>query len=881
MTRRSFAVGLVLIFLLSSTSPVVFANSTGKTGQSTAGCTCHSNSSPISPSLSGLPWGAGGYTPGSTYSLVWDGGPHISGDGGFNLVASAGSWSSLGTDVQLASGELTHSSDASRSWSADWTAPTSGTGDVDFDLAVLYANGNSQNSGDSWGTGTWTLSEAGPTNNPPTASNVYYIPSDPTKATGLGVSYTYDDADGDSEQGTTIRWYRDGLRVSQIDDQTDVPNSWIARGQSWRVEVTPSDGDDQGDTVSLNPVTIGNTIPIARNLAVSPNAPLDTDDLTLDWEYYDLDGNPQDSQQTTIHWFLDGSRVTELDGEQSVSSIMIRSDDEWEVAITPHDGTDFGDTITSGKIIIGSSNNQPTVNGYVNPPGNAVTSDALQLSYSSFDSDGDIIQDVEIRWYRDGARVSAFNDEQTVDPSFTSKGETWYSKVRVFDGLVWSEWFETGSVLIGNTPPVVTSITMLPEGPLTTSTELSVVWEQTDIDGDQESGSQIRWWVDGEWVRDYDDMATIPASLTIRDQHWSVQVLPGDGESLGSSMKTTSRSIDNAAPSSPEVSLENVPIGALSAQPDSLSDMIAVAISYDPDGEPVSYTYTWFRNGFHVPELDGQSVVDQSRLEPGATWGVEVTASDPWGMESTSFTETVLANVPPIASWESETSPPTPGAMATFDASASSDPDGTISSYIWLINGVGLTGKSVDVLLPSGTHSVSLTVIDDMGMSNTISNQIMYGDVITVDSLEATISGSTVTLSWSSDSSEEFRVYRSTSPISTVVGLTSMDETPGWGELAPIQMSPEGTTSLTTWSEEAPVSTTLYYVVTTVVDDDEVVWVMDGLNHVSVDASMAGESESESQDSTPVASIAISAILFVLGAAAIGISMVERKRRGF
>ena len=92
-----------------------------------------------------------------------------------------------------------------------------------------------------------------------------------------------------------------------------------------------------------------------------------------------------------------------MDGETSVSSIMIRSDDQWEVAITPHDGTDFGDTVASGKIIIGSSNNQPTVNGYVNPPGNAVTSDALQLSYSSFDSDGDIIQDVEIRWYRDGA----------------------------------------------------------------------------------------------------------------------------------------------------------------------------------------------------------------------------------------------------------------------------------------------------------------------------------------------------------------------------------------------------------------------------------------------------------------------------------------------
>jgi len=57
--------------------------------------------------------------------------------------------------------------------------------------------------------------------------------------------------------------------------------------------------------------------------------------------------------------------------------------------------------------------------------------------------------------------------------------------------------------------------------------------------------------------------------------------------------------------------------------------------------------------------------------------------------------------------------------------------------------------------------------------------------------------------------------------------------------------------------------------------------VIDGLNHVSVDASMAGDSESESQDSIPVSSIAISAILFLLGAVAIGISMAERKRRGF
>ena len=166
-------------------------------------------------------------------------------------------------------------------------------------------------------------------------------------------------------------------------------------------------------------------------------------------------------------------------------------------------------------------------------------------------------------------------------------------------------------------------------------------------------------------------------------------------------------------------------------------------------------------------------------------------------------------------------------------------------------------------------------------MSDTISNQITYGDVITVQSLEATVSGATVTLSWTDDASEEYRIYRSTSPITTVVGLTSMDEAPGWGELTPVQMNPVGATSMKTWSEQAPVASTLYYVVTTVVDGNEVVWVLDGQNHVSVDASTAGESAEESGGSSDILPLVLTAMLFVLGASAIGIAMAERKRRGF
>ena len=361
----------------------------------------------MSVSLNGLP--SSGYEAVTTYSLTWDGGPHIPGAGGFNLDANFGSWSNLGNNVKLVNGELTHDGTSSRTWSADWTSPSTGSGTVVFSLAVLYANGNGNNQGDSWDTGSWNLAESTvSTNNPPNATNVRYVPSTPTKETGLGVEYDYNDTDGDSEQGTTIRWFRDGLQIAQINDMKSVPDIWISKGQEWRVEVTPSDNEDQGETVSLSPIIIENTIPIARNLEITPESPTDVDDINLNYDYFDLDGdNEQDSQ---IRWYLDGVRISDLDDALAVTSLMIRSGDEWEARVTPFDGTSYGLTKSTGLIVIGSSNTPPTANAYISQGSNAYTDDALQVIVGWFDPDGDNLAGTEIRWFRDGYQVSAFND---------------------------------------------------------------------------------------------------------------------------------------------------------------------------------------------------------------------------------------------------------------------------------------------------------------------------------------------------------------------------------------------------------------------------------------------------------------------------------------
>ena len=846
------------------------------TGKSASGCTCHYNTNTLSPSLSGLP--SGGYTPGSTYSLFWDGGPHVQGDGGFNLDANHGTWSNMGSQVQLLNGELTHSTDSIRSWSADWTAPTVGTGDVTFNLAVLYANGNGNNNGDSWGTGTWTLPEAsGSGTTPPVASNVTYVPTNPTKATGLAVNYDFSDADGDSEQGTQIRWWMDGLRIGSIDDMTTVPNSWISRDQDWQVEVTPSDVNEDGDPVLLPLVTIGNTIPIARDLSLTPTDALDTDDLELDYEYFDLDGNPE--QNTEIKWYFDGNRMADLDDQTSVSSLWTRSGDQWQASVRPHDGTDYGDVVWTGTIVIGSSNNQPSATAYITPSGNAVTTDSLQVIVGYSDPDGDAKDATEIRWLLDGAQISAYNDQTVLPPEATSKGQEWIAEARVSDGLMWSDWVPTDSVIIQNSPPVVTSISMLPEGDLYTTANLTVVWEQTDIDGDSESGSQIRWWVNGEWVRDYDDMTAVPSSETVRDQHWSVQVIPGDGEGLGSSMKTTSRAILNAPPEPPEIALGGDFGTSELGIPDALHDLVVQAVSEDPDEEIVQFDYQWSRNGFHVPDLDGHAVVSSDRLEPGQTWGVTVIANDPWGLTSSVFEEIEIANLPPAADWSTSPDSPVPGTQFSLDPSASLDPDGEVVAWFWSVNGIDLSGESIDVLLPGGVHTVSLMVIDDMGSSDTHERELVLGPVSMISDLDITLDGTEVSLSWTGSSSE-YRVYRSTSPISTVVGLTALDPAPAWGNPVPLDMEPVGTTSDSQWSETAPVATILYYAVTSTVDGVEVVWVVEGENMVSIDASSAADAvDTDPTGSTKLLVLPVSAIMVLLGAAAVAISVTETRRR--
>ncbi len=88
------------------------------------------------------------------------------------------------------------------------------------------------------------------------------------------------------------------------------------------------------------------------------------------------------------------------------------------------------------------------------------------------------------------------------------------------------------------------------------------------------------------------------------------------------------------------------------------------------------------------------------------------------------------ANQPPRASFTFSPSNPKPGETVTFDASSSSDLDGTISNYAWTFGDGGTaTGPTAThTFSADGLFSVTLTVTDDRGSVDVTSRNVAVGN---------------------------------------------------------------------------------------------------------------------------------------------------------
>lgn len=143
--------------------------------------------------------------------------------------------------------------------------------------------------------------------------------------------------------------------------------------------------------------------------------------------------------------------------------------------------------------------------------------------------------------------------------------------------------------------------------------------------------------------------------------------------------------------------------------------------SSDPDGSITSYQWS----------IEGQTFAGDTATHvfdsPGS-YSVSLTVTDDDGATDSVTRSIQVDNIDPVADFTISPSNPDVGEAVTLDASQSSDPNGSIASYEWVIGSNTRTGEVVTTTFEStGTFDITVTVTDDDGATDTLSQTVSVG----------------------------------------------------------------------------------------------------------------------------------------------------------
>jgi len=157
------------------------------------------------------------------------------------------------------------------------------------------------------------------------------------------------------------------------------------------------------------------------------------------------------------------------------------------------------------------------------------------------------------------------------------------------------------------------------------------------------------------------------------------------------------------------------PLAAFTASVNNLAVQVDASTSSDPDGTIALYSWAFGDGG------SATGVTASHTYAAAGTYTITLTVTDNDGLTDTA-TQSVTAVSQPTAaftwsaSWE----------VVSFDASGSTDADGTIVSWAWNF-GDGATGSGMTAAhayAASGTYAVTLTVTDDDGLTGVITKNV-------------------------------------------------------------------------------------------------------------------------------------------------------------
>ncbi|MFW9853407.1 MAG: DUF2341 domain-containing protein, partial [Candidatus Thorarchaeota archaeon] len=468
--------------------------------------------------------------------------------------------------------------------------------------------------------------------------------------------------------------------------------------------------------------------PGISNLALTPSILWSNTSLTLTYDFYDPAGEPEIG--TEIRWYNNSVLQPAFNDTKTVPASALYRGDQWYVTVRPKSGGLFGEMVNSSTITV--VNTPPNVQSVILNPVLAYTTSTISITNITADHEGDIIANYFVEWYRNSVYNSSFDNFNILQPANITKGETWYCRIRAFDGSDNSSWATSGMVTIKNSVPQAINLAITPD-PLYTNETLVANWAISDLDADPQVSYSISWFKYGVNQTSLFNSTNVKPGNTTKGEVWSFKIRIFDGENY---------SVLTALPS--PVQILNSPPSVTNMDLTSnlnttVEDLVASWAADDSDSGDLPtmlFNITWYRNGIKNRSSLTNLYADTMAYiftKKADNWTYTLQAYDGTNYSkilSLGYNVTIL-NTPPEVSALSLTSDPvtTQNLQASWDFS-DNDNDGLIFNVSWYLNGILNSTDSTAlnyVILESGNTSkyqnwtFAVTAYDNEAYSLTLS----------------------------------------------------------------------------------------------------------------------------------------------------------------
>ena len=425
------------------------------------------------------------------------------------------------------------------------------------------------------------------------------------------------------------------------------------------------------------------------------------------------------SSLLTLNWSLDGiSGVHTIAADNNGNTEFARNDLEPGEHVINLSVTDSAGYSTEKEVFFSINDlpSSPITN--IAPLAPKTTDDLTAQSTGSTDLEGDVIT-YSYEWLKNG--VPSGITSTNLSSSLTSKGEIW-TVISTPNDSYGSGTPTQESILIENTTPEVTSITIAPNAPIYTNSTIHC--SASALDPDETASISYEWIVDG---------VNIGTSSTTTLDHTKVQpgqnvrcIATAQDSDLATASSEAAITVDNLAP--------HVQHTTISGQPKLGSSLDCESQAIDPDGGAVSTTYEWTHPILGVVSTDAHLPIDTADYAVGDSLTCTSITSDNMGATATDSHSVTIQNSEPDIDSISVTpySDVQNGTSLTCNVTASDINDDAITiSYRWTHNGQ-VVGSSSQYTTQNVAREDSIectaTATDVHGASSSLSSEVFVSN---------------------------------------------------------------------------------------------------------------------------------------------------------